>query len=107
MRPGFFLKESLRSMRRNVVPSFAALASVLVTTLVLGVFIPVVQATNGAANDVRKRVLEQIQRKVEGKEITEEPAEAPKTQIIDLMEALKASLDREKPEKAKASRKVS
>ena len=57
MRPTFFLKESLRSMRRNVVPSFAALASVLVTTLVLGVFIPVVQATNRAANDVRKRVL--------------------------------------------------
>src|SRR5437764_12625426 len=57
MRPGFFLKESLRSMRRNAVPSFAALASVLVTTLVLGVFIPVVQATNGAANDVRHKVL--------------------------------------------------
>jgi cell division transport system permease protein len=30
---------------------------VLVTTLVLGVFIPVVQATNGAANDIRSRVL--------------------------------------------------
>src|SRR2546427_812597 len=43
-------------------------------------------------DNVRKRVLEQIQRKVEGKEITEEPAEAPKTQIINLMEALKASL---------------
>jgi DNA end-binding protein Ku len=43
-------------------------------------------------DNVRKQVLEQIQRKVEGKEITEEPAEAPKTQIIDLMEALKASL---------------
>ena len=41
---------------------------------------------------VRNRVMEQIQRKVEGKEITEEPEEAPKTQIIDLMEALKASL---------------
>jgi DNA end-binding protein Ku len=41
---------------------------------------------------VKKRILEQIERKVEGKEITEEPAEAPKTQIIDLMEALKASL---------------
>src|SRR6266566_1364370 len=36
-------------------------------------------------DNVRKRVLEQIQRKVEGKEITEEPTEAPKTQIIDLM----------------------
>jgi DNA end-binding protein Ku len=44
------------------------------------------------SDNVRKKVLEQIQRKVEGQEITEEPAEAPKTQIIDLMEALKASL---------------
>jgi len=57
MKPGFFLKEATRSIRRNAVPSFAALASVLVTTLVLGVFIPVVQATNGAANDIRSRVL--------------------------------------------------
>jgi cell division transport system permease protein len=57
MRPGFFLKEATRSMRRNAVPSFAALASILVTTLVLGVFIPVVQATNGAANEIRGRVL--------------------------------------------------
>jgi cell division transport system permease protein len=54
---GFFLRESLRSMRRNAVPSFAALATVLVTVLVLGVFIPVAQVTNGAANDVRSRVL--------------------------------------------------
>lgn len=40
----------------------------------------------------RKRIREQIERKVEGQEILEEPEEAPKTQIIDLMEALKASL---------------
>ncbi len=57
MKPGFFLKEALRSVRRNPVPSFAALASVLVTVLVLGVFIPIVQATTGAANEVRGRVL--------------------------------------------------
>ena len=43
-------------------------------------------------DNVRKRILEAIQRKVDGQEITEEPTEAPKTQIIDLMEALKASL---------------
>ena len=43
-------------MRRNAAPSFAALATVLVTMLVLGVFIPIVQATNGAANSVRSRV---------------------------------------------------
>src|SRR5581483_7488929 len=43
-------------------------------------------------DNVRKRVLEQIERKVQGEQITEEPAEAPKTQVIDLMEALKQSL---------------
>lgn len=43
-------------------------------------------------DDVRKRMLEQIQRKIEGREILEEPEEAPKAQVIDLMEALKASL---------------
>jgi cell division transport system permease protein len=57
MKFGFFLRESLRSMRRNAAPSFAALATVLVTMLVLGVFIPIVQATKGAANSVRGRVL--------------------------------------------------
>jgi len=49
MRPVFFLREALRALKRNAVPSFAAMATVLVTVLVLGVFIPVVQATTGAA----------------------------------------------------------
>jgi cell division transport system permease protein len=53
----FFLREAMRAMRRNAAPSFAALATVLVTMLVLGVFIPIVQATNGAANSVRSRVM--------------------------------------------------
>ncbi len=57
MRPGFFLKEAMRSVSRNAVPSFAAMASVLVSVLVLGVFIPIVQATTGAANEVRSRVI--------------------------------------------------
>ena len=57
MRIGFFLREAIRAMRRSAAPSFAALATVLVTMIVLGVFIPIVQATNGAANSVRSRVL--------------------------------------------------
>jgi cell division transport system permease protein len=57
MRVSFFLREAFRAMRRNAAPSFAALATVLVTMLVLGVFIPIVQATKGAANSVRSRVL--------------------------------------------------
>ena len=60
MRLGFFLRESLRALKRNAVPSFAAMATVLVTVLVLGVFIPVVQATTGAANNVRNRVIADV-----------------------------------------------
>jgi DNA end-binding protein Ku len=43
-------------------------------------------------DDVKKRIREQIERKIEGQAIDTSPAEAPPTQIIDLMEALKASL---------------
>jgi cell division transport system permease protein len=57
MRLGFFLREAVRSLHRNAMPSFAAMATVLVTMLVLGVFIPIVQATTGAANEVRGRLL--------------------------------------------------
>src|ERR1700727_1577 len=56
MRIGFFLREAVRATRRSSASSFAALATVLVTMLMLGVFIPIVQATNGAANTVRSRV---------------------------------------------------
>jgi DNA end-binding protein Ku len=41
---------------------------------------------------VRERVLQAIQQKVDGQEITAESTDAPQTKIIDLMDALKASL---------------
>jgi DNA end-binding protein Ku len=67
-------------------------------------------------DDVRARIQEQIQRKVEGQEIQMEAPAQPQTQIIDLMEALKASLaakglgpagatDREKESAAEEERK--
>jgi DNA end-binding protein Ku len=49
-------------------------------------------------DQVRDRVLQAIQAKVDGQEITSGPAEEPQTKIIDLMEALKASLARGKAE---------
>jgi cell division transport system permease protein len=57
MRPTFFLREALRALQRNAAPSLAATVTVLVTALVLGIFIPIVQATSGTANEVRNRVL--------------------------------------------------
>jgi DNA end-binding protein Ku len=49
---------------------------------------------------VRERVLETIQRKIDGQDITGEAAPAADTKMLDLMQALKASLSKEKPEKA-------
>jgi DNA end-binding protein Ku len=43
-------------------------------------------------DEVRTRILEVIQQKVDGQEVTFAPGESPAAQVIDLMEALKASL---------------
>lgn len=60
-------------------------------------------------DEVRARVIELIEKKVAGEDITEAPSEAPQTQIIDLMEALKASLEggsgSRKPAKSASSKK--
>jgi DNA end-binding protein Ku len=55
-------------------------------------------------DEVRRKVRELIEQKVQGREITAQPPEAPKAQIIDLMAALKASLAN-LPEKGEAARK--
>ena len=57
VRVGFFLKEAFRSLSRNAAPSSAAVLTVLITALVLGVFIPIVQATTGTANSIRGKVV--------------------------------------------------
>src|SRR3954452_21461547 len=57
MRFGFFAKEAFRALSRSAAPSLAALLTILLTALVLGVFIPIVQATTGTANEVRSRVV--------------------------------------------------
>jgi DNA end-binding protein Ku len=43
-------------------------------------------------DEVRKRYQDAIQRKVDGQEVTATAPEQPRAQIVDLMEALKASL---------------
>jgi DNA end-binding protein Ku len=52
-------------------------------------------------DEVKKRVEEQIQRKVEGQQIQVSPNESKPAQVIDLMEALKASLAKQAPPPAK------
>ena len=48
--------------------------------------------------------MSQIERKIEGKEITEGPAEEQQAQVIDLMQALKASLSTKSSDRKPAKR---
>ena len=52
----FFIREGLRALRRSAAPSLAAIVTVCITVLLLGVLIPVLQTTNGKTNQVRDQV---------------------------------------------------
>ena len=52
----FFIGEGLRALRRSAAPSLAAIVTVCITALLLGVLIPVLQTTNGKNNEVRDQV---------------------------------------------------
>jgi cell division transport system permease protein len=60
MRWSFFLREAMRGLRRSSAPALAALLTVVLTAVVLGVFIPIQQATTGTANEVRSRVVADV-----------------------------------------------
>jgi cell division transport system permease protein len=60
MKFSFFLREALRGLRRSSAPALAALLTVVITAVVLGIFIPIVQATTGTANEVRDRVVADV-----------------------------------------------
>jgi cell division transport system permease protein len=52
----FFVREATRALRRSAAPSLAAIVTVCLTVLVLGVLIPVLQTANGKTNEVRDQV---------------------------------------------------
>lgn len=56
-------------------------------------------------DEVREKTLELIQQKVDGQEITAAPAAESKTKIIDLMAALKASIEEDQSAAASPSQK--
>jgi len=65
---------------------------------------------NKYKDTVRERTLETIQRKIDGQDITGDAAPSSDTKMLDLMEALKASLAGDKKptkEKSESKRKVS
>jgi cell division transport system permease protein len=55
-RIGFFISEAYRALRRSAAPSVAAIVTIVVTTLLLGVLIPVLRASESKATDVREQI---------------------------------------------------
>ncbi len=55
-------------------------------------------------DEVRQRVWQAIQDKIDGREIEDDESEAPTAQIFDMMEALKASLKKKEDEAAASKR---
>ena len=56
MKIGFFIAEAFRALRRSAAPSIAATVTIVVTTLLLGVLVPVLKASEDKAQDVRDQI---------------------------------------------------
>jgi cell division transport system permease protein len=52
----FFVSEAFRALRRSAAPSMAAIVTIVVTTLLLGVLVPVLKASEDKAQDVRDQI---------------------------------------------------
>jgi cell division transport system permease protein len=52
----FFIGEALRALRRSAAPSLAAIVTVVLTTLLLGVFVPVIKASSTTNENVREQL---------------------------------------------------
>jgi cell division transport system permease protein len=101
MKVGFFLKEAMRSLKRNAAPSTAAVLTVLITALVLGVFIPIVQATTGTANSIRGKVVVDVYAKDSAsfnqlQQLRDALATTPNVKKIDFITKEKALADERK-----------
>jgi len=52
----FFVSEAFRALRRSAAPSIAAIVTIVVTTLLLGVLVPVLKASEDKAQEVRDQI---------------------------------------------------
>ena len=52
----FFIAEAFRALRRSAAPSLAAIVTVVLTTLLIGVFVPVIKASSTTTENVRSQL---------------------------------------------------
>jgi cell division transport system permease protein len=52
----FFISEAFRALRRSAAPSMAAIVTIVVTTILLGVLVPVLKASESTTEQVRGQI---------------------------------------------------
>jgi len=100
-KPYALLARALRDIdipKMDVKPQELKLAQQLIAQQSVDKFDP-----SAYKDDVRERIDAAIQKKVEGQEITLAEAPEPGGQVIDLMEALRASLEKKPAKRAPAA----
>lgn len=55
-RLAFFFGEAYRALRRNAAPSIAAVVTIAITVLLVGVLVPVLEASGSKTDDVRDQI---------------------------------------------------
>ena len=74
----FFITEALRALRRSAAPSLAAIVTVVLTTLLLGVFVPVIKASSTTNENVRSQLALRVFLKTDA---TQKQAKAAQSRI--------------------------
>jgi cell division transport system permease protein len=102
----FFLGEAYRALRRNAAPSIAAIVTIAITVLLVGVLVPVLKASGSKTDDVRDQIslkvflFKQAERP-EIKSLQEEIATIPHVAAVEFVSSKAAlrTLERDLDEK--------
>ncbi len=96
----FFLGEAYRALRRNAAPSIAAVVTIAVTVLLVGVLVPVLEASGSKTDDVRSQLelkvflfndatpseIKSLQNRIEGIQHVESVEYVPPAKALKILE---------------------
>ena len=94
-RVSFFFSEAYRALRRNAAPSVAAIVTIAITVLLVGVLVPVLDASGAKTNDVRDQISLKVflfkqSEKSEVKALEEQIAGIPHVAGVDYISSAQA-----------------
>lgn len=94
-RVGFFFSEAYRALRRNAAPSVAAIVTIAITVLLVGVLVPVLDASGAKTNDVRDQISLKVflfkqSKKSEIKALDEQIAAIPHVAEVEFISSAQA-----------------